>query len=329
MSIHLNLIPKLSIYLGCNESETVDYINKYHRWYKFFSIDKSNGGKRNILHPVKQLKAIQYAIIDTFLVDMPVHKIAHAYIPQKKSPLLTSALRHAQYKYTVRIDFKDFFPSIQPDDLVLAARQHYKLNSIDIMVINKALFAVFNETYGLPIGAPSSPYVSNIIMYDLDEAFLQLAKQTDPQSSITRYADDLYFSTNQRSLCRKYTSIIHNKLKHTKNPFLTINKNKTLYLSKGTKRIVNGLTITPDGRVTIGREKKAFIKSSIYKYCQGRLTTKEILKAKGMIAFLKDCEPSYYDSLVQKFGPDFFSLLSAPISAPDPAPSASSSQAPA
>ncbi len=233
-----------------------------------------------------------------------------AYVPGIKSPLLKSASQHSSYNYTIRLDFFDFFPSIKCDDLKKQLEQIYLLRPQDEQLLEKILFrSRSSQHYVLPVGAPTSPVISNIVMRDLDSAFHALSKEIDVKSAITRYADDLYFSTNTKGVCADFHHAVQMLLNEFENPKLTLNERKTLFLSRGTKRVVNGLFVTPDGRVTIGREQKNKIKKLLYKISIEQITDEEFQSAKGLLAFIKDCEPEFYQRLAIKYGKSFFDLI--------------------
>ena len=60
----------------------------------------------------------------------------------------------------------------------------------------------------LPIGYPSSPIISNIIMNDIDERITQLLSDEERYGNAvyTRYADDIVISTNKRNICNEIYS---------------------------------------------------------------------------------------------------------------------------
>ncbi len=308
---NLNLITKISTFTGFSLEEISLIVEKYHRKYKRYTIPKINGGQRQILHPAKELKSLQYAIYESLLRQQPVHDLATAYIPQLKSPLRTTATKHSKFRYTIRIDFHDFFHSIQPNDLIRCLTQRYTVDRDEISILTKSLFFFVkrNNAYILPIGAPTSPAISNIIMYDLDDNISRLAKRIDPDSTITRYADDVHFSTNTKGKCLDLHNELNILLSSTPSPMLKINIDKTLYLSRGTRRIITGLVITPDGLVSLGRKRKAQIKSLIYRHSKGPLSKTDFAKAKGLLAFARDCEPSYLDKLAIKYGDPYYSIM--------------------
>ncbi len=84
--------------------------------YKKFKIPKrSGGGLRTIIQPSSELKLVQHWLTLRLLSKLPVHSSATAFQP--RSSILNNALSHRANQYAVRVDFKDFFPSIQFKDL--------------------------------------------------------------------------------------------------------------------------------------------------------------------------------------------------------------------
>lgn len=306
----LNLISRISKFSGFNADEIASIIFRYHRKYKRYAIPKSSGGVRIILHPAKELKAIQYAIYESVLRHHAVHEIATAYIPQLKSPLRATAQRHASFKYSIRIDFKDFFYSLRPNDLIRQLRRRYVVSDEEIQITSKLLS--YNTKgingYVLPIGAPTSPVISNIAMCELDEMMYALSKNVDSSSTITRYADDIHFSSNIKGKCLEFNTGLEQLLLATATPRLQINTQKTLFLSRGTRRVVTGLFITPDGLISLGRERKKLLKTYLYRHSKGQLSLEEVATAKGLLSFASDCEPAYLNKLALKYDGSYYSI---------------------
>jgi len=318
MAPRMNILGRLSVFLGMSPDEILRIADTMSTRYKIYHKPKKSGGTRTILHPCRELKALQYAVSELLLNDFYVHPNAYAYIPGMKSPLRMSAEAHVKHSYTIRIDFKDFFPSIQPDDLIYVVEKKYHLSKSDYNLLEKILFykGKLNPAGPpyLPIGAPTSPTVSNMIMVELDEKLTALSKNVDQDSSISRYADDLYFSTDEKGLCKHFHQAVQSLLEETDSPRLSINTKKTLYLSRGTKRVINGLFVTPDGKLSIGRKRKLKIKTMIYKHSTEGLSDDEVRQAQGLLAFIQDCEPEFYNRLAQKYGKDFYSVKDAKFS---------------
>ena len=85
-----------------------------HR-YKTYPIEKRGGkGVRIIAQPAREVKRIQYWVLENVLATLPVHPAATAY--ETGSTILANAKIHAPNPYLLKLDFADFFPSITAND---------------------------------------------------------------------------------------------------------------------------------------------------------------------------------------------------------------------
>ncbi|WP_319560295.1 reverse transcriptase domain-containing protein [Marispirochaeta sp.] len=177
----MGLIDSVAQILAIDEATVNQIADKAPSYYRTYRIPKRNrSGFRTIYHPAKQTKALQYAIITTLLSNLLISKIAYAYKYGLKSPLKENASQHSKYKYSLHIDFKDFFPSIKPKDLFKSlSKNDIILNEPEKVFLQNALFIRRKGIFELSIGAPSSPIISNIIMYDFDNEIIRIAKSLD------------------------------------------------------------------------------------------------------------------------------------------------------
>jgi hypothetical protein len=297
-----DLLRDIKHYTGFSEVNMASFINKAPYSYKQFTIKKRSGGNRLISQPTRETKALQYALIDLFFTKLPIHDIAYAYRPIK-SPLKKLAQLHKDTDYSLKIDFKNFFPSINFDDLrkILESNKHYELEKNDYDAIRNICFLYRKGDWILSIGAPSSPIISNLVMYELDKCLKNLAIETNKDGKITRYADDIVFSSNDKEASDKFLNGVIKLLESTESPKLKLNNDKTFYLSKANRRRVTGLILTPDGKVSIGRDRKRMIKSLVNSFKYGELDQEEIYKLQGYLNFVKDVEPEFYTRLVIKY----------------------------
>src|SRR5574343_1201175 len=86
----------------------------------------------------------------------------------------------------------------------------------------------------LSIGAPSSPLISNFIMYFFDEKIQNICKENN--TLYTRYADDLTFSTNVKNLLFEFPNIVAAILEEETQGQIKINNKKTVFSSKAHNR---------------------------------------------------------------------------------------------
>lgn len=138
---------------------------------------------------------------------LPIHNAVMAY--EKNSSIKKNAQSHQSKEYLVKMDFKNFFPSIKGGDLVRHI-QKFSDNSfsrealIDILLIT--CIKDGDANYHLSIGAPSSPKLSNSIMFDFDDNVTKWCEENE--IVYTRYADDLTFSTNKKGVSLKLNHIL-------------------------------------------------------------------------------------------------------------------------
>jgi RNA-directed DNA polymerase len=294
----------VAAYLGHTREQVLHLSQRAPNLYRHYTIPKKKGGSRTIHHPAKQTKSLQYALMDIFLNQLPIHSCAFAYRRNIKSPLLKNAILHAQYSYSVRIDFSDFFHSISPADLFNQINiKGINLSTSDKEFIEDCLFIkVSNERKGLAIGAPSSPIVSNIVMFSLDEQIRSITNSISNQAEYSRYADDIIFSTNLRGGCQSFYNAMRELISKTNSPRLEINNNKTLFSSRASRRVVTGLFIRPDGGTSLGRRNKRYIRKLLFDLRQKSISKKKQKYLSGYLAFTLDVEPDFYNRLVLKYG---------------------------
>ena len=270
--------------------------------YKIFSIKKKNGkGVRQICQPSRETKMLQYYFLDLFFPNFPIHPAAKGYIKGLKSPLLQNALTHAPLKYTIHLDFKDFFPSLNPKDLDNILDSDSKIDILDKYIITQACFILQKSKYSLTIGSPVSPIISNIILYDLDTQLDQFALSKN--GVYTRYADDIWFSANSEQACQDFYKAVESILDECRHPKLVINDRKTRYYKYKEPRYITGLIVTGEGEVKVPRERKRYLRSLINRH---DLTDEEQNYLQGYLAFIYDNEPSYINNLVLKYGSKFY-----------------------
>ena len=77
--------------------------------------------------------------------------------------------------------------------------------------------------------------------------------------------------------------------------------------SRATKRSITGLIVTPEGEVSIGRDRKRLVRSMVHRYKQYTRGERDFGKDRrkhlsGLLAFILDVEPDFYNRLVLKYG---------------------------
>jgi RNA-directed DNA polymerase len=280
--------------------------------YKEYTIPKRAGGHRTIHHPSKPLKAIQRWLLGNIIATWPVHDAAYAYRLGKN--IRHHAHRHVASRYLLRMDILEFFPSITADDLRVfldsdhATHRDWGESDRELFI---QLVCRFEE---LAIGAPSSPGLSNAVCFDLDVRLTALAQEVG--ATYTRYADDLFFSTNEPNILRAVPGRVTTIFGDLACPSeLELRNDKTRHSSKRGRRQVTGLVLSSDGTVSVGRSRKRFIRHQIHRLATLDQSEREQLA--GLIAFAVSIEPDFMNALVMKYGPATIEIARRAHDAPE------------
>lgn len=111
----------------------------------------------------------------------------------------------------------------------------------------------------LPQGAPTSPYLSNVVCLKLDKRISELAKKYG--ASYTRYADDITLSANT-----DISNIIPFVEKIVTDEGFSLNNKKTRVLYEYQRQEVTGLLVSGN-RVRVDKKYIKKFKQEIY-YCK-------------------------------------------------------------
>ena len=275
-----------------------------HR-YKEYTILKKTGGLRTIHHPARELKLIQGWLLQNVLARLPVHDSATAY--RRGFGIRRNAERHVDHNYLLRVNFQDFFPSLKGSDVVAVLNANRQKIADGIVTEQDISFirSIVCRHDSLTIGAPTSPQLSNAIMFKFDGFW---SSRVQPLGvSYTRYADDLYFSTNRPKVLEGVMAEIRESLRQSIAPSLKINEKKTVFSSRKRRRLAAGLVLTSNRKISIGRHKKRALKSMVHKLKRKELEPANVKKLRGWIAYLHSVEPDFVGALQRKYELDFAS----------------------
>lgn len=157
--------------------------------YTSFAIRKRSGKERQIDAPVKGLKDLQRIIYEKFSDEILFRKCVYGYIEDRS--ILHNSTRHLRQRWLLRVDLKDFFPTIT------SGRVAGMFRALPFGMAEKparALALISTKNGRLTQGSPLSPWVSNVICRGLDYSLQKLASKH--KCFYSRYADDLFFSTS-------------------------------------------------------------------------------------------------------------------------------------
>ncbi|HFL3266020.1 TPA: retron St85 family RNA-directed DNA polymerase [Clostridioides difficile] len=253
----------LSLLMGIDLKILNYYIVNTDEFYNEKKIPKKNGRYRIISMPSYNLKRIQRWILDNILYKLRVHSNATGFIRNKS--IVDNASCHVNKDVVVNIDISDFFPSIDFDKVFY---MFYNLGYTKELCY--ALSKLLTYKGILPQGAPSSPYIANVIMINIDLRLDGLTKKIN--SNYTRYADDITISGNKYIVLQLpfIKTIIESQ-------GFKVNLEKLKIQYRKSRQEVTGLVV--NDRTSVKREFKKNLRQHIY-YCK-RFGVYEHLKYTG------------------------------------------------
>ncbi len=198
--------------------------------YQIFSISKSNGNQRQIQAPHQRLKQVQRKILDQILHNVPLNNHAEGFRPKRS--VLTNATRHVAKKIVLKLDIKEFFPTIG----YRRVRGMFQYLGYPRQV-STLLSSLTTYKKMLPTGAPTSPAIANIICKKLDSRLVNLGRKTG--FSYSRYADDMTISGNEELVVKMipfFKEIIVDE-------GFAINEAKLKIMRSGRRQAVTGVVV--------------------------------------------------------------------------------------
>jgi len=253
----------------------------YHRQvassdhYSRFEIPKRNGKTRVISSPKPAMKKAQTWVRDNVLSTMNYHDAAMAFRPA--TSIVDNARVHAGAKVIVRIDLKDFFPSIGFDRVTnLFESVGYNGGVATMLALictdaPRAKVVLDGLTQwatiaprSLPQGAITSPDIANLVAYSLD---LRLSAYADKSGwKYTRYADDLVLSTSSEDA--NATGMVAGVTRICEEEQFTVNPEKTRVMRSPHRQTVTGIVVN-DGNLRLSRRDMKRIRAFLHQ-CESK-----------------------------------------------------------
>jgi len=290
----------------------------YHRdsatsdHYSRFEVPKRSGGTRLLASPKPALRQAQSWVNENILAPLPPSEAATAF--RQGLSIVDNAKRHTGASVIVKMDLKDFFPSISfgrvrafftqlgynPGVSTVLALLTTDAPRVKLTVGDSVRYVAIGPR-SLPQGACTSPALANLIAGGLDKRCLALAKKA--KWTYSRYADDLVFSTSDEDakphlLIRTVESIVRDL-------GFELNVEKTKIMRAPRRQVVNGLLLGSDIRLTRKdmRRWRAF-----FHRCESRgietvsqeIGKNALLVAQGFHSYLHMVNPEMAEDLIKK-----------------------------
>ena len=223
--------------------------NNLEKHYHNVFIPKSDGTKRKLSVPDLILKSVQRAIADNILAHYPVSKYATAY--KVGSSVQKNARPHVKKEKILKLDIEGFFDNIiysKVKDIVF-----YEEKYSEPIRILLTMLCYYRES--LPQGAPTSPAITNIMMYDFDERIGAYCSERG--IAYTRYCDDMAFSGAFDE--KEVIAIVKAELQKLG---LFLKNRKTAIVSNTKRQTVTGIVVNE--KINLTKEYKKKIRQEMY-----------------------------------------------------------------
>ena len=282
--------------LGFSAKTLYGLSNNLEKHYHNVLIPKRDGSKRKLSVPDLILKSVQKSIADNILSQYPVSSYAKAY--KVGSNVQRNAQPHVGKKKILKLDIEGFFDHIlysQVKNIVFCEEKFAE--PIRVLL---TMLCYYKES--LPQGAPTSPAITNIILYDFDEAVGAFCNEK--KIAYTRYCDDMTFSGDFDE--REVIAFVKGELcklglflKNRKTAVIPASKRQTV-----TGIVVNEkLNITKDYKKKIRQEMHYIQKFGLDGHvsrCKIADKQQYVLSLRGRIAFVLQTTPNDSEFLEYK-----------------------------
>ena len=238
--------------LGINAKTLYAVSNNIGKHYHNTKLPKKSGGYRNLSVPDEVLKSIQKRITDVLLIHMPVSRYAKAY--RFGSSTLRNAKHHVGKQVVLKLDVLHFFDSIRYSTV----KDKVFPEEIYAEPLRILLTMLCYHKDALPQGAPSSPTITNIILYEIDEQIGQWCR--DRNIAYTRYCDDMTFSCDFDP-----AEVIQFVRLELKKMGLLLNEQKTRIQRPGQQQTVTGIVVNE--KLSIPADYRRKLRQELY-YCR-------------------------------------------------------------
>ena len=244
--------------------------------YQEFFIPKPGGEKRFIQHPDTTLKSVQQELNRYLQAVYYFIKpaCAHGFIvvpTDEAQPrnIYSNASAHTRSHWFINVDLKDFFHTVT--DKHVYALFRYTLGYEELLARLLTRLCCFKGR--LPMGAPTSPVISNMVLYFTDYRFMAFAAAEG--GIYTRYADDLTFSFVRPPSDSFLDQVRHELLKSG----FIVNEKKVRLQGRLDQPEITGLVIGKGNQPVLSRSWLKTLKKEIATY---RWLVSETVMKRGM-----------------------------------------------
>lgn len=257
----------------------------------FYVKRKSRLGRgRLIVAPCNSLKAIQKAILEKILSPMIPHEASTAFYRGRS--IHKNAQAHHLCKHLYKTDISNFFNSIRADHVEAMLKSRFAhLSSAAISEI----IILTTKDGSLPQGAPTSPHLSSLVLYNFDDYLFRLSSRIG--ATYTRYADDIAISAEEAEILDLLEPIVRHELSKLD---LSLNLRKTHRFGPKHRKIITGLDVSSE----LVRPPRSFRKKAAYliRKCESNPSKSNQIthRIMGYLSYWESVNPNDFDVIILK-----------------------------
>ena len=271
--------------------------------YRRFTIPKRDGSERAIWAPMPRLKAAQRWILRNVVERLPVHGASHGFLVDRS--IATNAAVHTGAKVVLKVDLKDFFPTVtfrRVKGIFRKAGYRDQIATLMALVCTEApreivehegrQYYVALGPRCLPQGAPTSPALTNTLCLRLDRRLTGLAQRFGWR--YTRYADDLTFSLPEAHKDKpKLGALLGSIGRIATDEGFRVHPDKTHVARQGSRQKVTGLVVNGTGAPRVPRELKRQVRAAIHNAGRGKALKagETVARLAGFAAYIYMTDP--------------------------------------
>jgi retron-type reverse transcriptase len=263
--------------------------------YVVYAVPKRAGGVRIIHAPKRRLKAILRTLNRELVGRLPVSEHAHGFVPGRS--VRTGALPHVGKTVVLRLDLKDFFPSVtypRVRGLLISLGYPYPVAATLATLVTEPLrqpVEIDGSTFHVPVGprtcvvgAPTSPGICNALLLRMDRRIAGAARRHG--FDYTRYADDLTLSGGSREAAHRLRRTVE---RIAREEGFELNAAKTRVMGRGGRQVVTGVTV--NAVLGLSRQKRRRIRAMLHRAAKGGAGSRSRAELLGWLAWVHMLNP--------------------------------------
>ena len=252
----ISLLLRMARDRGRRRSALKDDESPFDGSYHTYLLPKKAGGTRTITAPTNALKYLQRRLMVNGFRHIKLAKAAHGFRPEHS--ILTNAETHVSRALVVNVDIHRFFDSTSRDLIFRATRE--LANGQLSTRARQFVTDICTYRGALPTGAPTSPYIGNIVLRRVDRAIETLC---EPRNiAYSRYADDLTLSGGEE--VKTLLPFVRQALRELG---YTLDARKTQLYRRGRRQVVTGVVV--NDRANLPRRIRKNLRAAAHRHSHG------------------------------------------------------------